>query len=173
MTFKKWLQAFGKLDYVQGTERPDVECILCAVRDDDVRVKSLKYYQDDLIFITLNLYPYNPGHSLIVPTRHCLKFQELTKEEILHLSRAIQGLQLMFNEIYSPHGYNIGINQGAAGASIDHLHWHLVPRYTQELGFIDIVGNTRVVVEGLDGVMKKVQENVDKFLNSEFFKGFD
>lgn len=171
--FEKWLRALGKLDYVQGKARPDVDCILCSVRDNDERVVSLKIYQDTLIFISLNLYPYNPGHLMIVPNRHVLHFLDLTKEELIHLSRTIQGVQLLLDELYNPKGYNVGINQGReAGASIEHLHIHLVPRFGSELGFIDIVGKTRVLPEGLESVKQKLQKNINKFLTEEFYTQF-
>lgn len=171
--FEKWLRALGKLEYVQGKARPDVECILCAVRDNDEKVVSLKLYQDDLLFISLNLYPYNPGHMMIVPNRHILKFIDLTKAEIIHISRAIQGLQQLLDELYNPRGYNLGINQGRdAGASIEHLHFHLVPRYVSELGYIDIVGKTRVLPEGLESVKQKLSQKIDKYLTKEFFEMF-
>ena len=171
--FEKWLRALGKLDYVQGKARPDVDCILCSVRDNDERVVSLKIYQDTLIFISLNLYPYNPGHLMIVPNRHILSFSDLTKEELIHLSRTIQGVQLLLDELYAPKGYNIGINQGReAGASIEHLHIHLVPRFGSELGFIDIVGKTRVLPEGLESVKQKLLKNIDKYLTKEFYTQF-
>ncbi|MFX0082192.1 MAG: HIT family protein [Candidatus Hodarchaeota archaeon] len=161
------------MDYVQGKARPDVDCILCSVRDNDERVVSLKVYEDDLCFIVLNLYPYNPGHLMIVTQRHITKFLELTKEELLHINRAIQGIQLLLNDLYKPKGYNIGFNQGkTAGGSIQHLHFHLIPRYGTELGFIDIIGKTRVLPEGLESVKKKINENIDKYLNREFFENF-
>ncbi len=171
--FDKWLQALGKLEYVQGKARPNVDCILCAVRNNDERVTSLKIYEDDLCFIVLNLYPYNPAHLMIVTQRHITKFLELTKEELLHITRAIQGIQLLLDDLYSPKGYNIGINQGRdAGGSIDHLHFHLIPRYGSELGFIDIVGKTRVLPEGLDDVKKKLESNINKYLTKKFFESF-
>ena len=171
--FEKWLRALGKLDYVQGKARPNVDCILCSVRDNDERVVSLKIYQDTLIFISLNLYPYNPGHLMIVPNRHVQRFSDLTKEELIHLSRTIQGVQLLIDELYAPKGYNIGINQGKeAGASIEHLHIHLVPRFGSELGFIDIVGKTRVLPEGLESVKQKLLKNIDKYLTKEFYTQF-
>jgi len=163
----------GKLDYVQGKSRPDVECILCSVRDDDERVKSLKVYQDDVVFVCLNMYPYNPAHLMVVPNRHVARYVDLTKDELVHVFRMIQGLQLMLDDLYSPRGYNIGMNQGrAAGGSIEHLHVHVVPRYGDEIGYIDIVGNTRVVVEGLSSVQEKVKNNIEKYLNKEFFENF-
>ena len=171
--FDKWLQALGKLDYVQGKARPKVDCILCAVRDNDERVTSLKIYEDDLCFIVLNLYPYNPAHLMIVTQRHITKFLELTKEELLHITRTIQGIQMLLDDLYNPKGYNIGINQGRdAGGSIDHLHFHLVPRYGSELGFIDIVGKTRVLPEGLDDVKKKLENNINKYLTKKFYDNF-
>ena len=149
-----------------------MDCILCAVKNNDERVVILKVYQDDVCFICLNLYPYNPAHSMIVPNRHILRFIELTKEEIIHINRTIQGLQLLLDEIYSPKGYNIGINEGIAGASIPHLHFHVVPRYGEELGYIDIIGKSRIVVEDLNSVKMKIEKIIDKFLNKEFYKSF-
>ena len=161
------------MDNVQGKSRPDVECILCSVRDDDERVKSLKVYQDDVVFVCLNMYPYNPAHLMVVPNRHVARYVDLTKDELVHVFRMIQGLQLMLDDLYSPRGYNIGMNQGrAAGGSIEHLHVHVVPRYGDEIGYIDIVGNTRVVVEGLSSVQEKVKNNIEKYLNKEFFENF-
>ena len=171
MVFKDWLQALGKLEYVQGKNRPDIECILCGVRDNDERVVSLKVYQDETLFTSLNLYPYNPGHLMVIPNRHVLRFIELTQDEIKHITRSIQGLQLMLDELYNPTGYNVGMNEGKlAGGSIEHLHFHVVPRYGSELGFIDIVGKTRVLPEGLKAVKKKVEEKISLFLNKPFFE---
>ena len=126
-----------------------------------------------MCFIVLNLYPYNPAHLMIVTQRHITKFLELTKEELLHITRTIQGMQLLLDDLYNPKGYNIGINQGRdAGGSIDHLHFHLVPRYGSELGFIDILGKTRVLPEGLDNVKKKLENNINKYLTKEFYDNF-
>ncbi len=110
---------------------------------------------------------------MVCLNRHIKNFTDVTKKEIVHIFRTIQGLQLLLNELYSPHGYNIGLNQGKnAGASIDHIHWHVVPRFPSELGYIDIVGNTRVVVEGLDSVKKKIEEKINNYLNKEFFDNY-
>ena len=109
---------------------------------------------------------------MIVPNRHITRFIELNKREILHLNRAIQGLQLLLDDLYNPRGYNIGMNEGIAGASIPHLHFHVVPRYGSELGYIDIIGQSRIVVEGLNSVKKKIDAKIDQYLNKEFFNGY-
>lgn len=110
---------------------------------------------------------------MIVTQRHITKFIDLTKEELLHITRAIQGIQILLDDLYHPKGYNIGINQGRdAGGSIEHLHFHLVPRYGSELGFIDIIAKTRVLPEGLNDVKKKLESNINKYLNKTFFDSF-
>ena len=110
---------------------------------------------------------------MCTPNRHITKFAELNKVEMDHVFRTVQGLQLMLNDLYSPKGFNIGINQGRnAGASIEHIHIHVLPRYGSELGYIDIFGKARVVVEGLDTVKKKVEANIEKYLNKEFYENF-
>jgi len=110
---------------------------------------------------------------MVVPNRHMVKYTELTKDELVHIFRMIQGFQLLLDDLYSPRGYNIGMNQGrTAGGSIKHLHVHIVPRFGEELGYIDIVGKTRIVVESLDSVQKKIRSIVDKYLNKEFFENF-
>ncbi|MFW9938995.1 MAG: HIT family protein [Candidatus Thorarchaeota archaeon] len=147
--------------------------MLCSIRDNDERVINLKIYEDTLIFISLNLYPYNPGHLMIIPNRHIIKLSDLTKEESNHIIRAIQGLQILLDDTYNPKGYNVGINQGKiAGGSVEHLHFHLVPRYGAELGYIDIVGKTRVVPEGLNSVEEKLKSKIKKYLNQDFFDEF-
>ncbi len=145
-----WKNLFvpNKMDYVRGKSRPDVECILCAIISSDERVEKLEVYQSELFFVSLNLYPYTPGHLMLFPKRHVVDIRELTSEEVEQLHN-LQNLCLnVLDKVYSPHGYNIGYNIGsAAGASIQHLHLHIVPRYQRELGFIDIIGGAKIIVE--------------------------
>jgi len=145
-----WKNLFvpNKMDYVRGRDRPDVECILCAIISGDERVEKLEVYQSELFFVSLNLYPYTPGHLMVFPKRHVVDIRELTSYEVEQLHN-LQNLCLnVLDKVYSPHGYNIGYNLGsAAGASIQHLHLHIVPRYQRELGFIDIIGGAKIIVE--------------------------
>ncbi|UYP47056.1 hypothetical protein NEF87_003341 [Candidatus Lokiarchaeum ossiferum] len=164
--FSNHLHAIGKLDYVKDQSKK-VECILCAVRENDSRVTALKVYQEELLFISLNLYPYNPGHLMVIPTRHVEKFEDLTKIERERIFEVVIYCQKMLRAIFSPSGFNVGYNQGNfAGASIKHIHVHVVPRYDQELGFIDIIGNGRIVVEEATQVMAKIQARIPDFILS-------
>lgn len=137
----------NKLSYAKGA-RPAVECILCAVAADDPKVDNLLVYRHARHFVTLNLYPYNPGHLMVVPLRHCVDVRELSEEEVLEIHR-LQNLCLgVLEKVYSPAGFNIGYNLGhASGASIPHIHLQIVPRYRREVGFFDILSDSRVIVE--------------------------
>ena len=149
------MQAFGKIDYVQGRSRPDVDCILCSIKENDDKIVNLKIYEDDICFVVLNLYPFNPGHLMCVPNRHITKYTELTKKELIHLNRTIQGLQLLLDDLYNPKGYNIGLNQGNfAGGSIDHLHIHIVPRWQGDTNFMPVLTDTKVIPQHLHKTYK-------------------
>jgi len=166
--FQKNLHAIGKLKYVQELKSSEIDCILCEIVKDSDKVVVLKIYQGKLMAISLNLYPFNPGHLMVFPIRHILDFRELSENEILRLSQLICKCQDMLTELYSPTGFNIGFNQGgAAGASIKHLHVHIVPRYNRELGYIDIIGKTRVVVEDVHSVFEKMKKLVPKFFEKK------
>lgn len=166
--FQKNLHAIGKLKYVQELPTSEIECILCEILIDSNKVQVLKIHQDKLMAISLNLYPFNPGHLMIFPVRHILDFRELREKEVLHLSKLIGKCQDMLTEMYNPTGFNIGFNQGkAAGASIKHLHIHVVPRFNRELGYIDIIGKTRIVVEDVNSVYEKMKILAPKYFENK------
>ena len=162
--FSNHLQAIGKLDYAKG-KRPKVDCILCAIRENDERVTSLKIYQDDILFVSLNLYPYNPGHLMVVPNKHVENFEDLTREERNHLFNVILATQQLLRDELTPTGFNVGYNQGEfSGASIKHIHAHVVPRYPSELGFMDIIGKTKVIVESVSSIEKKLKPKIAEYI---------
>jgi ATP adenylyltransferase len=143
----KHLVVANKLDYAKG-KRPPVDCILCAVARDDPRVDNLRVYRHGSWYVTLNLYPYNPGHLMIVPRPHYTDVRELGEAEVLELHRLTEVALRVLEREYQPGGFNVGYNLGpASGASIEHLHLQIVPRYRTEVGFFDILSDSRVIVE--------------------------
>jgi ATP adenylyltransferase len=100
-------------------------------------------------FVIVNLYPYNSGHLMVVPRRHVGTLAALTGDELIDVMRLTQHCEMALAEVYQPQGINIGINLGRpAGAGIvDHLHVHLVPRWTGDTNFMSVVGNVRVLPE--------------------------
>jgi ATP adenylyltransferase len=137
----------NKMGYVKG-QKPRVDCILCAILRGEPGVMDLLVHKTDRFAISLNLYPYNSGHIMIFPTRHIHDPRDLNKEEILELHE-LQNMSLdILQELYEPHGFNLGFNIGkSSGQSINHLHLHIVPRYPSEIGFIDIIGGAKIIVE--------------------------
>ncbi len=147
----------NKLAYAKGA-RPPVDCILCAVAREDPLVDNLVVYKQEGYFVTLNLFPYNPGHLMVVPEKHYEDVRELSDREALEIHR-LQGVSLrVLDDAYRPGGYNMGYNLGrASGASIPHLHLQIVPRYQTELGFFDILSDSRVIVEEPRVTMEKLR----------------
>lgn len=158
---RKILFSPDKLPYAQG-KRPDVDCILCAVRDSAGGIERLVVHESSHFFVTLNLFPYNPGHLMIVPYRHLEEISEFNKDEIYDCHElqllAIQVLRRMYN----PRGFNLGYNMGeSSGASIPHLHMHIVPRYRSEVGFMDVINGARIIVESPEETRKRMRENFE------------
>jgi len=102
-------------------------------------------------FVILNLYPYNNGHLMVVPYRHVPSLVALSPEELQELAVLAQRSEKVLGEAYDPHGINVGINLGKAGGAgvLDHLHVHLVPRWSGDTNFMTVVGETRVLPEDL------------------------
>lgn len=99
-------------------------CIFCTKLDAELICENelAKAFYDE--------FPVNKGHVLIVPKRHVSGFFEATPEEISAINELVFQVKIILDTIYSPDGYNIGINVGAsAGQTIFHLHMHIIPRY--------------------------------------------
>ncbi|HUU28752.1 MAG TPA: HIT domain-containing protein [archaeon] len=150
----------GKLSYVRG-KKPDVECILCAVRDSDKRVPRLVVSRTELMIVSLNLFPYNPGHLIIFPLRHLNDIRELNHDEALELFSLQKQCMSALEAVYRPTGFNIGFNIGSSsGASIEHLHCHVIPRYRNEIGFVEMVSSgSRILVEDPRETLKKIRHS--------------
>lgn len=159
MQFEDHLWIPTKVAYVRGDEKPKVDCILCSIRDGDPRVRSLEVWRNNGMIAVLNLYPYNPGHLMVFPYRHVFEPSELKDEEVTQLFASINMAIHVLKKCYSPKGFNIGFNIGkVSGASIPHLHAHIVPRYDNELGFIDVIGGSRIIIENPETYQKKIHD---------------
>jgi len=159
LKFDSYLWIPSKAAYVKGDAKPQVECVLCAIRDRDERVKALEVWRGKLSVVVLNLYPYNPGHVMVFPKRHVEALRELGEDEALDIFRTVNLSITSLRHLYQPQGFNVGINIGsAAGASIEHLHIHVVPRYNSELGFVDIIGGGKVMIEDPERYLERMRD---------------
>ncbi len=153
-----YLFNFDKLAYVTGN-KPRVGCILCAIRDRDSRVTMLDAYRGEGMIVSLNLYPFNPGHLMIFPERHVAEYGDLQDGEALAMHRLTARAIAILREEFNPTGFNVGYNIGEnSGASIPHLHQHVVPRYGNEVGFLDVLAGARVWVADPQETLRRLRD---------------
>jgi ATP adenylyltransferase len=150
------LWAPWRLSYVTAAQVPASDCIFCDASAGDIDLVVLR---GRAAYVILNLYPYNNGHLMVVPMRHLCTLEALTideQTELMHLTRLSE---MALNEAYRPQGINVGINLGkAAGAGIEnHLHIHLVPRWSGDTNFMTAVGETRVLPEDLGATAARLR----------------
>lgn len=153
-----------RYDYLQSAVDKADGCFLCdAVAAGNDR-EHLLLHRDELVFIIMNLYPYNNGHLLVAPYRHVGELDELSSEESAALGEVTRKAVKWMNEAYQPQGYNIGLNLGrVAGAGLpDHLHWHIVPRWDGDHNFMPVLGYTKVISEGLLASYDRIRQVIDK-----------
>jgi ATP adenylyltransferase len=101
----------------------------------------------ELVYVVLNLYPYNPGHSMVVPYRRVAELEDLTEGESIELMSFTQKVIRVIKAVSRPHGFNVGLNLGssAGGSLAEHLHMHVVPRWSGDANFITIIGGAKIV----------------------------
>ncbi len=137
--------------YLMGEEKPASSdagdgCPFCrapGLADEDALIVA----RGSLAYAVLNLFPYNPGHLLICPYRHVAGYPDLTADETLEVAQLSQHAMRVISAVSSPHGFNLGLNQGAvAGAGIAaHLHQHVVPRWGGDANFLPIIARTKAL----------------------------
>lgn len=156
--FTPWRMAYIQ----QPSQRPAFEgCILCGLHAADPAndAANLVLYRGTTCYIVQNLFPYNTAHLMIVPYHHTADLPALAHavaDELFTLTRRC--VEVIRNE-YRPEGFNMGMNLGRlAGAGIDeHLHMHIVPRWTGDANFMAIVGATKLVPEALEQTYRRLK----------------
>jgi ATP adenylyltransferase len=148
---------FEKFAYVRG-KRPE-GCVLCHIRDENPGVEDTLVYKSAHTGLAVNLYPYNPGHLLLFPLRHVTDIRNLSGEERHSMDSSLDMALEALDSLYGPAGYNIGYNMGlVAGASIEHLHLHIIPRYPREIGIAELLAGKRVLVEDVETTRQRLRE---------------
>ncbi|ALL01546.1 histidine triad (HIT) protein [Pyrodictium delaneyi] len=107
------------------------DCIFCKIIRGEI--PSVKIYEDENVVAFLDIYPINPGHTLVVPKRHVEYLHELKDDEAAALINAVKKLAPRIVEAMGADGYNVVTNNGrAAGQVIFHVHFHIVPRFEDD-----------------------------------------
>lgn len=140
-----------RMKYVRKIIKSDT-CVFCHSSKNKISEETLCVYKTKYSQIILNKYPYNSGHLLVLPIDHVGDLLELSPERYDDIHRSVRLAIQAIKVIYEPGGYNVGLNNGlAAGAGIpDHLHYHIIPRWSGDLNFFPLIAETKVVVETLE-----------------------
>ncbi len=135
-------------------------CIFCTRLKKRDSTSNLIVHRGKTCFVILNKYPYNAGHTMVVPKRHIGQIERLNKEESAELFELTRTTVAVIKKALKPHSMNLGMNIGkSSGAGVPgHLHMHIVPRWTGDTNFMPVIGETKVISVSL----KKVYDAIRK-----------
>ncbi len=145
------LWAPWRIEYITGPK--DGECIFCAAASRTEQDPAhAPIDRGDRCVTILNAFPYAPGHVMVAPIRHVAALEELFQEEMLDTMRLARRAILALRKVMNPDGFNVGLNLGkVAGAGIeDHLHLHVVPRWSGDTNFMPLLADTHVIPQALE-----------------------
>jgi len=135
-----------RMAYVAPARPVDDGCPFCAMEFLPPE-ESLVVHRGESCFAVLNLHPYNPGHLMVLPHRHVAELEDLTTEEAGELMAMTQEAVRVIRRVSGPHAFNIGLNLGgvAGGSLSQHLHQHVVPRWSGDANFITVLAGTKTL----------------------------
>jgi ATP adenylyltransferase len=157
MTRQLW--APWRLEYVQHADAAG-GCIFCnAVQGDDE--KFLVVRRGECALVLLNKFPYSSGHLMVAPRRHEGDFRRLEQAETLEIQDLAASALGALSSAYAPDGYNVGWNLGrVAGAGIvDHVHLHVVPRWSGDTNFMPVLADVKVIPEHLAATRRTLADS--------------
>jgi len=153
-----------RMPYLRGEDRQPVDgCIFCIKAGGsgaEFDAQEHVVARSEHVYVTLNAYPYNNGHLLIVPFAHVPSVEDLPAEALTDLMLTLNRALAALRAVYKPHAFNIGANIGAeAGAGLpDHVHLHVVPRWEADTNFMTVVAGTRVIPDMLASTYSQLRD---------------
>jgi ATP adenylyltransferase len=160
------LWAPWRMDYILGEK--EVGCLFCRKPAEDRDKENLILWREQEAYVMMNRFPYNNGHLMIVPERHCVDLEELTGKESERLFGLLKISVRVLKTALRPHGFNIGLNLGTAGGAGEaHLHFHIVPRWTGDTNFMPVLGETKIVPQHLEEAYRKLRSVFEALLPEE------
>ena len=144
------LWAPWRIKYIQAKKTKG--CIFCQKPKQKKDKANFIITRKKYSYSILNIFPYNNGHTLIVPYRHVDDPGKLKENEILEIFELIKQTKKKLETKLKPQGFNIGVNIGKiAGAGIDkHLHVHIVPRWEADTNFMPVLSGTKIISQSLE-----------------------
>ena len=150
------LWAPWRMAYIAGPKTAG--CLFCTASDTADRRQHLVFAQHPAVVI-LNRFPYSNGHLMVAPRRHGGDLGALPADELHALVDVLQRASRLLADAFHPDGMNLGMNLGAAAGAgvVDHLHWHLVPRWIGDTNFMPVFADVRVMPEHLEATYDRLQ----------------
>ena len=156
------LWAPWRVDYILSEKKS--ECFLCRIFNEKKDRENLLLVRGKTCAVLMNRYPYNSGHLMVAPYRHIAGLDHFTPEETLEMAALTSRAVAVLRKVMIPQGFNIGYNLGeVAGAGLkDHLHQHIVPRWTGDTNFMPVLGGPRVIPEALEATYDLLVKQFDR-----------
>jgi len=161
----KQLWAPWRMAYIQPDSKPQEKgCVFCIGDRVEENRDRLILLRGTRVFVLMNKFPYTNGHLMVAPYRHTADIGELSDSEALEMHRLTVLCREVLKECLNPHGFNIGMNLGqVAGAGIaDHLHLHIVPRWSGDTNFMPVFADVRVIPEHLETTYDRLAAAFEK-----------
>jgi ATP adenylyltransferase len=155
------LHAPWRIQYILGPKTPPGDgSIFTRIGQSSDDEANFVIARERSCFAMLNNFPYNGGHLMVIPYREVADFDQLTDGEMLEMMKLVRRCKNALAKTMQPHGFNVGVNLGrAAGAGIEeHLHIHVVPRWTGDTNFMPVLAKTSVVPEALKETAAKLRK---------------
>lgn len=151
------LWAPWRVEYIRQ-EKPE-GCIFCTKPQENRDAANFILYRGKLNFVIMNIYPYNPGHLMVVPYRHLGRLEDLSTDERNEHYEIVSRAVGILREAGKTDNFNIGMNLGrVAGAGIDdHIHTHIVPRWNGDNNFMPVIADTRVISESMEDIYRRLK----------------
>jgi len=165
----KRLWAPWRIDYIRSPKENG--CIFCSKSESLNDRDNLVLFRGNHAFVLMNLYPYTNGHLMISPYQHTSDSQNVSQEclaEIMYLGN--ESMRIL-KQCMKTEGFNFGANIGkAGGAGIEeHIHYHIVPRWSGDTNFMPVLGHTKVMMEGLQDTwdtLKPYFEKIEGYIDA-------
>ena len=155
----KQLWAPWRMAYVAGDAPSSGGCFICDAVAGGDGPGSLVVERAPVTITMLNRYPYSSGHLMVAPTRHASDPRELSAGEGGAVFGAAQRALEALDQAMHPAGFNLGLNlRSPAGGSVEHLHLHVVPRWTGDTNFMPVLADVKVIPEHLEATAATLRE---------------
>ncbi|MFH1093383.1 MAG: HIT domain-containing protein [Candidatus Omnitrophota bacterium] len=145
------LWAPWRIKYIHAKKK-NTGCIFCQKPRQKKDKNNFIVKRGKFVFSILNIFPYNNGHTLIVPYRHIDSLEKMNNDELSEMFEFVKQTTKIIKARLKAHGFNIGFNIGkVAGAGIDqHLHVHIVPRWEADTNFMPVLSGTKIISQSLE-----------------------